>query len=138
MGCVTRGLDGRTVQAEGRGGPALTDRSIIKCPLLLRRDLKAVGRLRSRFTRLALGAGLVAGTALLTVGSASAFASTPSPSTASPVVGYTYINDNTAASNTIAGFDRHADGSLTPIPGSPFLAGGADWAPAWPPKVRSR
>ena len=83
------------------------------------------GRLRSRFTRLALGAGLVAGTALSTVGSASAFAGTPSPSTASPVVGYTYINDNTATSNTIAGFDRHADGSLTPIAGSPFLAGGA-------------
>ena len=82
-------------------------------------------RLRSRFTRLALGAGLVAGPALLTVGSGSAFASTPSPSTASRVVGYTYVNDNTATSNTIAGFDRHADGSLTPIAGSPFLAGGA-------------
>jgi 6-phosphogluconolactonase (cycloisomerase 2 family) len=25
----------------------------------------------------------------------------------------------------VAGFDRHADGSLTPIPGSPFTAGGA-------------
>ncbi len=25
----------------------------------------------------------------------------------------------------LAGFDRHADGSLTPIPGSPFPAGGA-------------
>ena len=46
-------------------------------------------------------------------------------STTSPVVGYTYIDDNTAAANTIAGFDRHADGSLTPIPGSPFAAGGA-------------
>jgi 6-phosphogluconolactonase (cycloisomerase 2 family) len=40
------------------------------------------------------------------------------------VVGYTYLNDNTATANTIAGFDRHADGSLTPIPGSPFPAGG--------------
>jgi len=48
-----------------------------------------------------------------------------SASTTSPVVGYTYINDNTAGANTIAGFDRHADGSLTPIPGSPFTAGGA-------------
>ena len=48
-----------------------------------------------------------------------------SASPASPVVGYTYINDNTATANTIAGFDRHADGSLTPIPGSPFTAGGA-------------
>jgi 6-phosphogluconolactonase len=48
-----------------------------------------------------------------------------SASTTSPVVGYTYVNDNTATANTIAGFDRHADGSLTPIPGSPFAAGGA-------------
>jgi DNA-binding beta-propeller fold protein YncE len=48
-----------------------------------------------------------------------------SASTTSPVVGYTYLNDNTAGANTIAGFDRHADGSLTPIPGSPFAAGGA-------------
>jgi len=46
-------------------------------------------------------------------------------STTSPVVGYTYVNDNTAGANTIAGFDRHADGSLTPISGSPFAAGGA-------------
>ncbi len=46
-------------------------------------------------------------------------------STTSPVVGYTYLNDNTAGANTIAGFDRHADGTLTPIQGSPFAAGGA-------------
>src|SRR5712691_9810238 len=50
---------------------------------------------------------------------ASANASTPSP-----IVGYTYLNDNTATANTVAGFARHADGSLTPIPGSPFAAGG--------------
>lgn len=43
----------------------------------------------------------------------------------SPVVGHAYVNDNTAASNTVAGFDRHADGSLTPISGSPFPVGGA-------------
>ena len=41
------------------------------------------------------------------------------------VVGHVYIDDNTAGANTVAGFDRHADGSLTPIPGSPFSAGGA-------------
>jgi 6-phosphogluconolactonase (cycloisomerase 2 family) len=46
-------------------------------------------------------------------------------STESGVVGHTYVNDNTAGTNTIAAFDRHADGSLTPIPGSPFAAGGA-------------
>ncbi len=39
--------------------------------------------------------------------------------------GYVYVNDNTAGTNTIAGFARHADGSLTPLPGSPFPAGGA-------------
>jgi 6-phosphogluconolactonase len=43
----------------------------------------------------------------------------------SEVVGHLYVNDNTAGENTIAGFDRHADGTLTPIPGSPFPAGGA-------------
>ena len=40
------------------------------------------------------------------------------------VVGHAYVNDNTVAPNTVAGFNRHADGSLTPIPGSPFPAGG--------------
>jgi 6-phosphogluconolactonase (cycloisomerase 2 family) len=44
---------------------------------------------------------------------------------ASAVVGHVYVNDNTAGVNTIAGFDRHADGTLTPIAGSPFAAGGA-------------
>jgi 6-phosphogluconolactonase (cycloisomerase 2 family) len=43
----------------------------------------------------------------------------------SSVVGHVYVNDNTAGENTIAAFDRHADGSLTPTPGSPFAAGGA-------------
>jgi hypothetical protein len=44
---------------------------------------------------------------------------------ASPVVGYTYIDGNTATVNTIDGLARHADGSLTALPGSPFTAGGA-------------
>src|SRR5205807_9893877 len=34
-------------------------------------------------------------------------------------------NDNTAGTNTVAGFNRQADGTLTPIPGSPFAVGGA-------------
>src|SRR6204780_5159341 len=56
-----------------------------------------------------------------------ASASTAGTSTAgtSTVVGYTYIDGNTATSNTIDGFARHADGSVTPLPGSPFAAGGA-------------
>lgn len=43
----------------------------------------------------------------------------------SPVVGHVYVNDNTANANTIGAFERHADGTLTPEPGSPFAAGGA-------------
>ena len=46
-------------------------------------------------------------------------------SAASSVVGHVYVNDNTAGTNTIAAFDRHADGTLTPIAGSPFTTGGA-------------
>ena len=74
-------------------------------------------RKRVRFavcgTMLAAGAGLLTGTG------------TAGASTVSPVVGHTYVNDNATAANTVAGFDRHADGSLTPIPGSPFAVGGA-------------
>jgi 6-phosphogluconolactonase (cycloisomerase 2 family) len=43
----------------------------------------------------------------------------------SDVLGHLYINDNTAGTNTIAAFDRHANGTLTPVPGSPFATGGA-------------
>src|SRR5208283_4374930 len=64
--------------------------------------------------------GLVAAAATAAVPT-SASASTDS----SPVVGYTYVDGNTAPANTIDGFARHADGSVTPLPGSPFAAGGA-------------
>jgi 6-phosphogluconolactonase (cycloisomerase 2 family) len=49
----------------------------------------------------------------------------PATSAQSPVVGHVYVNANTARENTIAAFDRHADGMLTSMPGSPFAAGGA-------------
>jgi len=39
--------------------------------------------------------------------------------------GFVYVNDNTAGTNTVAGFARQADGRLTPLAGSPFNAGGA-------------
>ena len=68
---------------------------------------------------LAAGGSLLAATIGLFGAAASA-----SADTTSPVVGFTYVNDNTPVANTVAGFDRHADGSLTPIPGSPFAAGG--------------
>jgi 6-phosphogluconolactonase len=41
------------------------------------------------------------------------------------VVGHVYVNDNTAGTNTIGAFDRFADGTLAPMNGSPFAAGGA-------------
>jgi hypothetical protein len=40
-------------------------------------------------------------------------------------VGHVYLDDNTAGTNTISVFARHADGTLTAEPGSPFTAGGA-------------
>jgi 6-phosphogluconolactonase len=39
--------------------------------------------------------------------------------------GYVYVNDNTAGTNTVAGFARQVDGRLTPLAGSPFDARGA-------------
>ncbi|MEO6703560.1 MAG: beta-propeller fold lactonase family protein [Jatrophihabitantaceae bacterium] len=63
---------------------------------------------------LAAGASLLAGQSAAGATAAS-----------SPVVGHTYVNDNAAGANTVAAFDRHADGSLTPIAGSPFAIGGA-------------
>jgi 6-phosphogluconolactonase len=66
--------------------------------------------------RLLMGLAPIAVGAAIAAGSASA---------ASSVVGHVYVNDNTAGVNTIAAFDRHADGTLTPVPGSPFAAGGA-------------
>jgi 6-phosphogluconolactonase (cycloisomerase 2 family) len=66
------------------------------------------------------GAALVG----IAAGAIAAVPGTASAST-SPVVGHVYLNDNTAGTNTIAGFDQHADGTLSAISGSPFAAGGA-------------
>src|SRR6266550_5675170 len=66
-----------------------------------------------------LGLAAAAAAAVAVPASASASAQ------ASPVVGHVYVNDNTAGTNTIGAFDRHADGTLTPQAGSPFAAGGA-------------
>src|SRR5579863_10712506 len=67
----------------------------------------------------ALILGLAAAAALAAPAAASASAG------GSPVVGHVYVNDNTKGTNTIGAFDRHADGSLTPEAGSPFVAGGS-------------
>jgi 6-phosphogluconolactonase (cycloisomerase 2 family) len=68
---------------------------------------------------------------LLSLAAAAAAAAVAVPASASasadssPVVGHVYVNDNTAGTNTIGAFDRHADGTLTAEAGSPFTAGGA-------------
>src|SRR5689334_20481840 len=72
---------------------------------------------RSRLGALVLGIAAAGAVAL----PASASASTG----ASPVVGHVYVNDNTKGTNTIGAFDRHADGTLTPLAGSPFPTGAA-------------
>jgi 6-phosphogluconolactonase len=70
-------------------------------------------------------------TALLVVAVAAAIvaaggaAASPSGPHGSRVVGHVYVDDNTAPANTVAAWDRHADGTLTPIPGSPFATGGS-------------
>jgi hypothetical protein len=63
---------------------------------------------------------LVAAVAVVTGAAASA-----ARAQGSDVIGHVYVNDNTAPVNTVAGFDRHADGSLTAMPGSPFVVDGS-------------
>jgi 6-phosphogluconolactonase len=71
-----------------------------------------------------LGALLVLATAVAGV-IASGAAASPAGPHASSVVGHVYIDDNTAPVNTVAAWDRHADGSLTRTAGSPFVIGGS-------------
>jgi 6-phosphogluconolactonase len=71
------------------------------------------------FTRVAVTVSL------LTLAAVGAAVAAGSSSAASDVVGHLYVDDNTAGTNTIAAFDRHADGTLTRLQGSPFAAGGA-------------
>ncbi|HLO36280.1 MAG TPA: beta-propeller fold lactonase family protein, partial [Candidatus Deferrimicrobium sp.] len=71
-----------------------------------------------RLTRL-IGLAATAAAVVTSLTAGAAFAA------GSPTVGHVYVNGNTAGRNTVVGFDRHADGSLTTIPGSPFDAGGA-------------
>jgi 6-phosphogluconolactonase len=75
--------------------------------------------LRKR-TRLAAAGGSLLAAAIGIFGVPAAASASPT----SPVVGYTYIDGNTAPANTIDGYARHADGSLTALAGSPFAAGG--------------
>jgi 6-phosphogluconolactonase (cycloisomerase 2 family) len=85
--------------------------------------------LTSRARRLALCAVTLCGVGILgTVGAGAANAAAipaTAHATGSRVVGHVYLDDNTQGTNTIGAFDRHADGSLSPVTGSPFPAGGA-------------
>ena len=71
-----------------------------------------------------LGPAVLGVAAAATVVAAAVPGSAAASAQASPVVGHVYVNDNTAGTNTIGAFDRHADGTLTPEAGSPFAAGG--------------
>jgi 6-phosphogluconolactonase len=88
----------------------------------MRKHIKRAGRL-------ALGVATLSGVGALGALGAGAADAAPvashSPNSFNPVVGHVYLDDNTGGTNTISGFDRHLDGSLTPLPGSPFTAGGA-------------
>src|SRR5271165_2862188 len=94
-------------------------RTVVRVATATREATRFLNRGRSG----ALVLGLAAAAALAAPASASASASASNDP--SPVVGHVYVNDNTKPANTIGAFDRHADGTLTPEPGSPFWAGGA-------------
>lgn len=83
----------------------------------MRHEMSRAKRLAACAAAAALGGFGIAATAASGVASAS-------PTPTSPIAGYVYVNDNTTGVNTIAGFARHADASLTPLAGAPFAAGG--------------
>src|SRR5512142_1633378 len=64
-------------------------------------------------------------TGLLVLAAAASIAGSGRAFAAPGVVGHVYVNDNTAGKNTIGAFNRFADGTLAPMKGSPFAAGGA-------------
>jgi 6-phosphogluconolactonase (cycloisomerase 2 family) len=61
----------------------------------------------------------------LAVGALALTGAAASATPLSPVVGHAYIDGNTPGIDTVDELDRHADGSLTPTPGSPVEIGGA-------------
>jgi 6-phosphogluconolactonase (cycloisomerase 2 family) len=68
---------------------------------------------------------LVAITGLLVLGVSGPASLVSAATPQSTIVGHVYVNANTARENSIAAFNRHADGTLTLLAGSPFAAGGA-------------
>ncbi|HEV3163970.1 MAG TPA: beta-propeller fold lactonase family protein [Isosphaeraceae bacterium] len=65
---------------------------------------------------------------LLALGGLMAETAAEEPDKAKDVV---YVESNDPAGNAIFAFERHDDGSLTPLPGSPFPAGGAGITPTF-------
>jgi 6-phosphogluconolactonase len=71
--------------------------------------------------------------ALAAIGLSAAAAAVPSLALAAPgdatsptpVTSYVYVNLNTSGANTVAGYSRRSDGTLSPLAGSPFSVGGA-------------
>jgi 6-phosphogluconolactonase len=70
-------------------------------------------------TRVAAAAGALALTGVATLAGLQRVSAAP------VVVGHVYVNDNSAGTNTIGAFNRLANGTLVPMHGSPFAAGGA-------------
>lgn len=78
-----------------------------------------------RIRRRSALAGMVAAAGALAVPALGQAASLGASSSGATALGFVYVNDNSAGTNTVAGFARQADGSLAPLPGSPFAAGGS-------------
>src|SRR6266699_650756 len=78
----------------------------------------AEGEAMRFLTRRRLGPAVLGIVAAATAVAAAVPAAASASTQASPVVGHVYVNDNTAGTNTIGAFDRHADGTLTPGAGS--------------------
>ena len=94
----------------------------IRRPRTLGVDIQHIdGGRRRRFGVITRRLGVLVMLASVSVAAVASAVAAPS----SRVVGHLYVNDNTTGVNTVAGFDRHSDGTLTPIPGSPFAVGGA-------------
>ena len=97
-------------------------RTAIRRPHALAVDVHRVdgGGRRSRFRVVLRRLGVL----VMVVTASAVVAASAAAAPSSGVVGHLYVNDNTTGVNTVAGFDRHADGSLTPLAGSPFSVGG--------------
>jgi 6-phosphogluconolactonase len=78
-----------------------------------------------RWKRVVLSLGVALALAELAVVTGSIPGAPTARAAAAEAAGYVYVNDNASGTNTVAGFLRHADGSLTPLSGSPFAVGGA-------------